>query len=225
MTHCSQCTESLNITAPARPSVDQSAASKDKKIRELELELAQTKLALVQIECRSQEMSHELTNKHSELQVSLSLSNSLTHTLSHSHSLSLSHSLSVTLSQPHSLSHTLSLSHPLSVILSLSHTLSQSHSLSVTLSESYSLSVTLSLSHTLSQSLSSLLHLTISLLIYTSCWPIRFPLLGQPLPPPFIIHYFTGYNVLPPPPPLWSTRCLLFSQLILLLQLISHFIL
>ncbi|KAF6038390.1 RABGAP1 [Bugula neritina] len=68
MTHCSQCTESLNITAPARPSVDQSAASKDKKIRELELELAQTKLALVQIECRSQEMSHELTNKHSELQ-------------------------------------------------------------------------------------------------------------------------------------------------------------
>ena len=44
-------------------------ADKEKKIRELELELAQTKLALVQIECRSQEMSHELTSKNTELQV------------------------------------------------------------------------------------------------------------------------------------------------------------
>ena len=70
---CSKCTESLKAaaeTGPApKPLLDQSVIDKDKKIRELELELAQTKLALVQIECRSQEMSHELTAKDAELQV------------------------------------------------------------------------------------------------------------------------------------------------------------
>jgi len=44
--------------------------NKDKKIRELELELARTKLALVEVECRSQEMSHKLTAVSGELQVS-----------------------------------------------------------------------------------------------------------------------------------------------------------
>lgn len=73
MRKCPQCTEALKLAAEngaaPKPPVDQSVAGKEKKIRELELELAQTKLALVQIECRSQEMSHELTTKHSELQV------------------------------------------------------------------------------------------------------------------------------------------------------------
>lgn len=50
----------------------QSESSKDKKIRELELDLAQTKLSLVQIECNSQEMRHELNSKASELQVCVS---------------------------------------------------------------------------------------------------------------------------------------------------------
>ncbi|XP_067941177.1 rab GTPase-activating protein 1-like [Watersipora subatra] len=69
---CADCSKALKKAAengPApKPPIDQSVASKDKKIRELELELARTKLALVQVECRSQEMSHELTATQTELQ-------------------------------------------------------------------------------------------------------------------------------------------------------------
>jgi len=67
---CEDCSATLETSGDnqSETKIDQAAADKDKKIRELELELAQTKLALVQIECRSQEMSHELTSKKTELQ-------------------------------------------------------------------------------------------------------------------------------------------------------------
>ena len=52
-----------------------------RQVRQLELELAQTKLALVEAECRSQDLTHQLTTVSVELQAS-SRNNWLTKTLS-----------------------------------------------------------------------------------------------------------------------------------------------
>ncbi len=45
-------------------------SEKDRQIRELELELAQTKLALVESECKTQDLTHELGTAITELQAS-----------------------------------------------------------------------------------------------------------------------------------------------------------
>ena len=43
---------------------------KDRLLRELELELAQTKLALVESECKTQDLTHQLNQAMSEIQTS-----------------------------------------------------------------------------------------------------------------------------------------------------------
>ena len=45
-------------------------ADRDKQIRELELELAQTKLALVESECKTQDLTHQLNAALIEIQTS-----------------------------------------------------------------------------------------------------------------------------------------------------------
>ena len=45
-------------------------ADRDKQIRELELELAQTKLALVESECKTQDLTHQLNAALTEIQTS-----------------------------------------------------------------------------------------------------------------------------------------------------------
>lgn len=55
------CSHPLSLAA-------QSESSMASKLRELELELAQTKLALVEAECQNQELIHQLTNIQAEAQ-------------------------------------------------------------------------------------------------------------------------------------------------------------
>lgn len=43
---------------------------KDRIVRELELELAQTKLALVESECKTQDLTHQLNSAITEIQAS-----------------------------------------------------------------------------------------------------------------------------------------------------------
>ena len=45
-------------------------ADRDRQIRELELELAQTKLALVESECKTQDLTHQLNAALTEIQTS-----------------------------------------------------------------------------------------------------------------------------------------------------------
>ena len=42
----------------------------ERQVRELELELAQTKLALVESECKTQDLTHQLNNAVTEIQAS-----------------------------------------------------------------------------------------------------------------------------------------------------------
>lgn len=53
-------------------SIDPDLLEKDRIIRELELELAQTKLALVESECKNQDLVHQLNSAIVELQTSKS---------------------------------------------------------------------------------------------------------------------------------------------------------
>jgi hypothetical protein len=50
--------------------LDPRLAEKDKVIRQLELELAQTKLALVETECKTQDLTHQLNSALTEIQAS-----------------------------------------------------------------------------------------------------------------------------------------------------------
>ncbi|KAK2157266.1 hypothetical protein LSH36_194g04053 [Paralvinella palmiformis] len=50
--------------------LDPKLAEKDKVIRQLELELAQTKLALVESECKTQDLTHQLNAALMEIQES-----------------------------------------------------------------------------------------------------------------------------------------------------------
>lgn len=62
------------IVAAESPVVDgmDELAEKDRLVRELELELAQTKLALVESECRTQDLTHQLNAAITEIQASKS---------------------------------------------------------------------------------------------------------------------------------------------------------
>ena len=57
--------------SPAAEGIDK-LSEKDRLIRELELELAQTKLALVESECRTQDLTHQLNAAITEIQASKS---------------------------------------------------------------------------------------------------------------------------------------------------------
>ena len=50
--------------------LDPQLVEKDRLIRELELELAQTKLALVESECKTQDLTHQLNAALTEIQAS-----------------------------------------------------------------------------------------------------------------------------------------------------------
>lgn len=52
--------------------IDPNVLEKERIIRELELELAQTKLALVESECKNQDLVHQLNSAMVELQTSKS---------------------------------------------------------------------------------------------------------------------------------------------------------
>lgn len=57
---------------PAKPEddLDPQLVEKERVIRELELELAQTKLALVESECKTQDLTHQLNAAIGEIQAS-----------------------------------------------------------------------------------------------------------------------------------------------------------
>lgn len=76
MESCDKCTQLVTeegifkkVETPSTESVNNSPllAEKDRVIRELELELAQTKLALVESECRVGDLTHELNGTITEL--------------------------------------------------------------------------------------------------------------------------------------------------------------
>jgi len=78
---CDNCSKLLTadgqlkkIVAAESPMVDgmDELAEKDRLVRELELELAQTKLALVESECRTQDLTHQLNAAITEIQASKS---------------------------------------------------------------------------------------------------------------------------------------------------------
>lgn len=78
---CDNCSKLLTtdgqlkkIVAAESPIVDgvDELAEKDRLVRELELELAQTKLALVESECRTQDLTHQLNAAVTEIQASKS---------------------------------------------------------------------------------------------------------------------------------------------------------
>ncbi len=53
--------------APDDVQLEPALAERDRQIRELELELAQTKLALVESECKTQDLTHQLNTALSEI--------------------------------------------------------------------------------------------------------------------------------------------------------------
>ena len=55
---------------PTEEELHPKLAEKDRQIRELELELAQTKLALVESECKTQDLTHQLNSALTEIQAS-----------------------------------------------------------------------------------------------------------------------------------------------------------
>ncbi|XP_074654020.1 rab GTPase-activating protein 1-like [Tubulanus polymorphus] len=59
-----------NIAAPPPAEVHPKVVEAERQIRELELELAQTKLALVESECKTQDLTHQLNSAMNELQAS-----------------------------------------------------------------------------------------------------------------------------------------------------------
>lgn len=72
ITHCQKCSTFLNdangITkAPDRSDCIDNQDKALQRIRELELELAQTKLAQVEAECRNQDLTHQLRSTEVEL--------------------------------------------------------------------------------------------------------------------------------------------------------------
>ena len=62
----------VNVPAPKIDPADLNPRILDleRQVRELELELAQTKLALVESECKTQELTHQLNAASAELQAS-----------------------------------------------------------------------------------------------------------------------------------------------------------
>lgn len=60
----------LDLPEPNEVDLNPMIADRDKQIRELELELAQTKLALVESECKTQDLTHQLNAALSEIQTS-----------------------------------------------------------------------------------------------------------------------------------------------------------
>ncbi len=60
----------LDLPEPNEVDLNPLIAERDKQIRELELELAQTKLALVESECKTQDLTHQLNSALNELQTS-----------------------------------------------------------------------------------------------------------------------------------------------------------
>ena len=56
--------------APDQTQISPLLSEKERTIRDLELELAQTKLALVESECKVQDLTHELTSAIGEIQES-----------------------------------------------------------------------------------------------------------------------------------------------------------
>lgn len=77
MEKCEQCSKLMSTDGHVR--IDPTASEqeinpllveKDQLIRELELELAQTKLALVEAECKTQDLTHQLNAAVNEIQAS-----------------------------------------------------------------------------------------------------------------------------------------------------------
>ena len=60
----------LDLPEPNEMDLNPLIADRDNQIRELELELAQTKLALVESECKTQDLTHQLNAALSEIQTS-----------------------------------------------------------------------------------------------------------------------------------------------------------
>ena len=75
---CESCNSLMNADGEFRKveqieteaDLDPKLAEKDKVIRQLELELAQTKLALVESECKTQDLTHQLNAALMEIQES-----------------------------------------------------------------------------------------------------------------------------------------------------------
>jgi hypothetical protein len=77
MEKCEECSKFMStdgrikIQPVANPTdIDPLLVEKDRLIRELELELAQTKLALVEAECKTQDLTHQLNSAVNEIQAS-----------------------------------------------------------------------------------------------------------------------------------------------------------
>ena len=58
--------------APSEVCVNAAVSDRDRTIRDLELELAQTKLALVESECKLQDLTHELSASQLQIEASKS---------------------------------------------------------------------------------------------------------------------------------------------------------
>ncbi|KAF4521654.1 hypothetical protein B566_EDAN009387 [Ephemera danica] len=81
MAGCARCSGSSDVPPPSNPDgwvdplsapqpIDPRLLTAQQRVRELELELAQTKLAHVEAECRNQDLTHQLTTASTELQAS-----------------------------------------------------------------------------------------------------------------------------------------------------------
>ncbi len=60
----------IELPEPTESDLNPLIVERDRQIRELELELAQTKLALVESECKTQDLTHQLNAALGEIQTS-----------------------------------------------------------------------------------------------------------------------------------------------------------